>query len=230
LDSAEARPFVDAQAGDLGPPSLTTRAVLGQSLAIGPIFSAAFLTGTVAVFAGINTPLSVLLDGLGTIALAYVLVLYGRRFAGAGAVYEYLARGVHSSVGVVGAGAYVLGLLFLGAGGGFVAEGFFIDNLLESELSVEVGWWCWSIVALVTVIAINYVGVRIGIRAIVLMAAISSVPLFVVAVAIVVQGGAQGNSLAVFNPSQTSWNAVFHGVLFAVSLATQTSRMCSRRS
>lgn len=47
--------------------------------------------------------------------------------------------GVHSSVGVVGAGAYLLGLLFLGAGGGFVTEGFLTNNLLAGELSVDLG-------------------------------------------------------------------------------------------
>jgi hypothetical protein len=46
---------------ELGPTSLTTRGVLGQTLAVGPTFSAAFLGGTVAVFAGFNTPLAVLL-------------------------------------------------------------------------------------------------------------------------------------------------------------------------
>jgi amino acid transporter len=65
--------------GDLGHPSLTTPGVLGQALAIGPIFSAAFLSGTVAVFAGFNTPLSVLLAGLGMLGLAYREPSRGRR-------------------------------------------------------------------------------------------------------------------------------------------------------
>lgn len=47
--------------------------------------------------------------------------------------------GVHSSVGVAGAGAYLLGLLFLGAGGGFVTEGFLTNHLLAGELSVDLG-------------------------------------------------------------------------------------------
>jgi amino acid transporter len=197
---------------------VTTGGVIGQSFAIGPIFSAGFLSGTVAVFAGFNTPLSVLLAGVGMAALAYVLALYGRRFAGAGAVYEYLVRGAHSSVGIVGAGTYLMGLLFLGAGAGFVAEGYLANSLLASELSIDIGWWFWALVSLVAVIAINYVGVRIGIRAIVATAAISLVPFLVIAVAIIVRGGAGGNSLSAFDPGQTSWNAVFHGVLFAVSL------------
>ena len=215
---AEITSNADHRSGHLGPASLTTRGVLGQTLAIGPIFSAAFLAGTVAVFAGFNTPLSVLLAGLGTLGLAYALVLYGRRFAGAGGVHEYLRRGVHPSVGVVGGGAYLLGLLFLGAGGGFVAAGYLMNDLLRSELSLDFGWWVWALVFLVVVIGVNYTGVRAGIGAIAVTAAISAVPLAVVAVAIIAEGGADGNTLAVFDPSRTSWNAVFHGILFAVSL------------
>jgi amino acid transporter len=203
---------------ELGPPTLTTRGVLAESLAIGPIFSAAFLAGTVAVFAGFNTPLSVLLAGLGTLGLAYALVLYGRRFAGAGGVHEYLRRGVHPSVGVVGGGAYLLGLLFLGAGGGFMADGYLMNNLVRSELSLDLGWWPWALFTLVVVMAVNYTGLKAGIGAIAVTAAVSVVPLAVVAVAIIAEGGAEGNTLAVFDPSQTSWNAVFHGILFAVSL------------
>jgi hypothetical protein len=84
-----------------------------------------------------------------------VLTLYGRRYAGAGAVYEYLARGAHSSVGIMGAGTYVIGLLFLGAGGGFVAEGYLLNRMLAGELSVDAGWWFWALAALAAVIAIN---------------------------------------------------------------------------
>ncbi len=218
MAGAETTSDADLGREDLGPPSLTTRGVLGQTLAIGPIFSAAFLAGTVAVFAGFDTPLSVLLAGLGTLGLAYALVLYGRRFAGAGGIHEYLRRGVHPSVGVVGGGAYLLGLLFLGAGGGFVADGYLMNELLRSELSLDLGWWLWALVFLVVVIGINYTGLKVGIGAIVLTAAISAVPLAVVAVAVIAEGGADGNTLAVFDPARTSWDAVFHGILFAVSL------------
>lgn len=206
------------QATGLRRDSVATTGVFGQSLAIGPIFSAGFLSGTIAVFAGFNTPLSVLLAGAGAGALAYVLTLFGRRFAGAGAVYEYLAQGVHSSLGIVGAGSYVAGLMFLGAGGGFVAEGYLANHLAVSQLHLDVSWWVWALVALAAAVAINYRGVRVGIWAIAGAATLALIPFLVIAIAIVAQGGTAGNSLAVFDPSRTSWNAVFHGILFAISL------------
>ena len=91
---------------NLGDKRLTHIHAIGQSLAIGPMFSAGLLTGLVASVAGFSTPLSVLLGAIGAICLAYVISLYARRYAGAGAMYEYLARGAHSGVGVFCAGLY----------------------------------------------------------------------------------------------------------------------------
>src|SRR5579875_1078 len=104
---------VSAQ-GHLGERRLTTIHAIGQSLAIGPMFSAGLLTGLVASAAGFNSPLSVLLGGVGVLCLAYVISLFARRYSGAGAVYEYLVHGAHANVGVLCAGLYVLGVLFLG--------------------------------------------------------------------------------------------------------------------
>lgn len=203
--------------GNLRRGAVGTWGVIAQTLAIGPIFSAGFLSGAVAVYAGYNTPLAVLFATVGTVALAYVLTLYGRRYAGAGAVYEYLVRATHPSVGITGAGMYVLGLLFLGAGG-FITEGFLTNNLLASHLSISVGWGFWALVALLGALSLNLVGVRIGVRAILIFAVLSAIPFLAIAIAIIAAGGAEGNSLAVFDPGQTSLSGVFHGVLFAIAL------------
>jgi amino acid transporter len=133
-------------------------------------------------------------------------------------VYEYLARGTRSSVGVLGAGAYVVGLLFLGAGGGFVAEGYLLDNLLAGELSVHLGWAAWALLSLAAAVGVNWVGVRIGVRAIVVTTGLSVVPFLVIAVAVIAGGGVAGNTIAVLDPGQTSVSDVFHGILFAVAL------------
>ena len=88
------------------------------------MFSAGVLTGLIASVAGFSTPLSVLLGTIGPICLGYVVSLFARRYAGAGAMYEYLVHGAHPSVGVFGAGLYGVGVLFLGGGGVFIVNGF----------------------------------------------------------------------------------------------------------
>src|ERR1051326_8422962 len=108
---------VAAPQGDLGPRRLTLIHAIGQGLGIGPIFSAGAVTGLVAAVAGFNTPLSIVFGNSGALGIAYAISLYARRWAGAGAMYEYLARSVGNSFGVFSAGTYLCGVLMLGCGG-----------------------------------------------------------------------------------------------------------------
>jgi amino acid transporter len=86
------------QDGQLGERNLTTIHAVAQALAIGPMFSVALVLGGVSnpvTGAGFNATLSVLLAGLGVLAIGYVLSMHARRYSGAGAVYEYLTHGSH---------------------------------------------------------------------------------------------------------------------------------------
>ena len=69
------------------------------------------------------------------LAIGYVVALYARRFAGAGAVYEYLTHGAHPWVGVLTAGFFFVGVLFLGGGGIYLGLGILIDGFWTAHIS-----------------------------------------------------------------------------------------------
>ncbi|HET9720137.1 MAG TPA: APC family permease [Solirubrobacteraceae bacterium] len=204
--------------GHLGERRLTSIHAIGQSLAIGPMFSAGLLTGLVASVAGFSSPLSVLLGAIGALCLGYVISLYARRFSGAGAIYEYLVHGAHPSIGVFGAGLYGLGVLFLGGGGVFIANGFLAESFFQTHLHFDVTWWIWGAIALVIAVGLNHLGVRLAIRGVLALACVSAIPFLILAISIIVQGGQAGNTLSVFGTGHSSVNGVFHGILFAVTL------------
>lgn len=206
-----------AAQGHLGERRLTTIHAIGQSLAIGPMFSAGLLTGLVASAAGFSTPLSVLLGSIGAVCLGYLISLFARRFSGAGAVYEYLVHGAHPSVGVFGAGIYGVGVLFLGGGGVFIANGFLAQAFL-ADIHIHITWWILGLVVLGIAVGLNHIGVRVAIQGVLAMAAISLIPFLILAVTIIAKGGSGGNTLSVFTTSHSSLNSVFHGILFAVTL------------
>jgi amino acid transporter len=203
--------------GNLGERKLTTIHAIGQSLAIGPMFSAGLLTGLVASVAGFSTPLAVLLGTIGAVCLGYVISLFARRYSGAGAMYEYLVHGAHPGVGVFGAGIYGIGVLFLGGGGVFIANGFLAQAFL-TDIHISVAWWIPSLVILGIAVGLNHVGVRVAVQGVLALAAISIIPFLILAITIIAKGGANGNTLAVFGTGHSSWNSVFHGILFAVTL------------
>lgn len=209
---------LDAGATGLGPRRLTTVHAVGQALAIGPMFSVGLVSGLIASVAGFNTPLSVLLGCIGALCLGYVIAIYAARYAGAGAIYEYLSQAVHNSFGIFSAGVYLLGSMFLGAGGIFIGLGFLTQGFFDTHLSTTIPWWLGGAVALAIAFALNHFGVRIAVRGVLILASISAIPFLIMAVVIIAKGGADGNTLSVFDPGQTSTNTVFNGILFAVTL------------
>src|SRR5262245_41278426 len=224
---SQAAPAAGPSDGGLGQKNLSTLHAVAQSLAIGPMFSTALILGLVsnpATGAGWNATLAVLLAGLGVLAIGYAVALYARRYAGAGAVYEYLTHGAHPWVGILTAGVFFLGTLFLGGGGIYLGVG----NLAESFWNTHIAddgpaWWIWGLIALVIVLVLNYVGVRIAVGAMLTFAAVSFVPMLILAVVIVAKGGADGISLSVFDPSETSLfgvtgGGVLGGVLIGILL------------
>jgi amino acid transporter len=204
--------------GSLGPKKLTTIHAVGQALGIGPIFSAGAVTGLVAAVAGFNTPLSILLGSIGALGIAYVVSLYARRYVGAGAMYEYLARAVNNSFGIFSGGTYLVGVLMLGSGGIYLGLCFLVQGFFASHLHANIPWWAGGLAGLVVALVLNYFGVRLAVRGVLTLCGLSAIPFLILSVVIIAKGGQSGNTLSVFNPSETSLNTVFNGILFAILL------------
>ncbi len=223
---ASEAPAPDAQ---LGEKNLSTIHAVAQALAIGPMFSVALVLGGVSrpdIGAGWNAALAVLIAGLGVMAIGYSLTLFARRFAGAGAVYEYLTRGAHPSVGIFTAGVFFLGTLFLGGGGIYLGLGILMNGFWAAHIgdaSNAPAWWVFGLIMLGLVLYMCYLGVRIAIRVMLTFAAISFIPMLLLAVVIIAKGGADGNTLTMFNPGETSLfgvtgGGVLGGVLLGILL------------
>src|SRR3954452_4137032 len=209
-----------ATGGELGERRLGTLAAVAQALAIGPMFSTAIVLSFVSNpinGASFNTALSVLIAGLGVLAIAYSLALFAREYRGAGAVYEYLTRGAHPAVGIFASGIFFTGTLFLGGGGIYLGLGILTHDFWTAHISTSTvpAWWLLGLLFLALVLVLNYIGVRIAIGAMLTFAAVSFTPMVILAIAIVFQAD---NTLSVFNPSTTSVHTVFNGVMLGILL------------
>jgi amino acid transporter len=207
----------------LGRPVLTTWDAIAQSLAIGPIFSSAFVAFLIAGAAGGAAPLSTLIGAVGVLALGWLIAFYARRGGGAGAIYDYLRR-VNPAIGLFAAGIYFFGALTLDAGG-FLVIGLLASQVFASYLHLTLPWWVLSLVALVLIFVINFLGIRIATRVQLILSALAAIPLLILAVVIIAHGGDAGNTLQAFNPASvpatpTSVPAagIFPGILFAITL------------
>jgi amino acid transporter len=208
---------------NLGRRSLSLRHAVAQSLGLGPMVSTGVLLGLIAspqAGAGVNATFSVLIGTIGCLGLGFAVSLFARRYAGAGAIYEYLARGGSARFGVLAAGIYFVGMLWLG--GPSITSGVsdVTQPFLQSDLSIHLSWWVIMLIALALVELVNYLGIRIATRAMLVIVGFGLIPMLILAITIIVKGGAHGNTAAVFNPGTTSIGTAFNGVLIAVTLFT----------
>ena len=125
---------------------------VAQSLSVGPITSTPLLGG--------------------------ILVMYARKYAGTGAIYEYVTKSLSPTAGIATSGFYYL--------------------------------------AIVT--AINVVGITVSVRTQLTIFIVSVIPFLITAVVIIAKGGANGNTLEVFNPGSEYSGSFLRAFMFATLL------------
>jgi amino acid transporter len=218
---AEAEGAGPPRGEDLGHPALKLRLAVAQSLGLGPMISAGVLLGLIASpvsGAGVNATFSVLMATVGCLGLGYAVSLFARRWAGAGSLYEYLARGATARFGVLAAGVYFVGLMW--AGGPSLGSGFatVVQPFLDNRLSIHISWWVIMLIGAGLVQVLNFLGIRLATRVMLYVVGFGLIPMLILAVTILAKGGADGLTLSPFNPGTTSIGTALNGILIGVTL------------
>jgi amino acid transporter len=201
----------------LGKPTLTVVDAIAQSLAIGPVLSAVLLASFVAGVAGSAAPLAALIGAIGSICVGWVIVLFARRYTGAGAIYDYVRKASSGSLGLFAAGIYFIGFMFLGGAGIYLAIGFF-SSLFFSTLGINLAWWVWALIAIAIVFAFNHFGVTTTTRTQLILTVLAVLPVLIVALAVIFSGGVAGHTAQVWNAANPNAGNLFRGVLLAITL------------
>ena len=202
----------------LGQRTLRTSHVVAQALAIGPIASVSLVGYLVGAEAGSAAPLVALIAMGGALCLGWTVSLYARRYAGAGAVYEYVALTQGKTLGVVTAGLVLATALLVGSPLIFVFTGLLVEGFTEAHLGFDVAWWTGGAAAALLVFALVYLGVRLSVTAQLVLTALSALPFVIFAVATIASGGESGNTLRVFSASAPGHGDVLPALLLATLL------------
>lgn len=201
----------------LGKPRLGTAHAVGQALAIGPMASAFLVAYLMAGHAGRAAPLVVLIAFVGALALGATIAMYARRFAGAGVLYEYLARNVGRMPGIFATGAFVLVLLPLLATT-YLALGLLVQDFSIAHLGLDPGFWIFGVIAGLAGAYIQFRGIKLSARTQLIVTGLSVAPLVVLAVAILAEGGDSGHTVTVLIPEPGSLDGLFRALIFGAGL------------
>ena len=204
--------------GQLTKGELGTTHLVAQSLAVGPITSAALLGGVVAARGGSAGPLYLLIVVVGILGLGAILVMFARRYTHAGVMYEYVGRSLGPTAGISTAGFYYLAYIILGGPTMLIGAGVLGSDLFKSYLNVDVPFWLISLGVLLLVAAVNLRGVQLSVRAQLVIFVVSVIPYLIVAVAVIAKGGVAGNTARVFDPSAPTAGAFLPTFMFCALL------------
>ena len=145
--------------------------VLMQSVTtIAPAIAALFFTPFVVSLAGVASPLAYPIGFVITLFLGIVLVQFTKKLPAAGGYYTYISRSLHPRVGWLVAWLFIL---YAPTVGGIVS--LYMGNILQQELQANWGInWPWfpavfMIVVITGVALIQYRGISISGRVILIL-------------------------------------------------------------
>ncbi len=199
--------------------SVGTLEVAALSVAgLAPTMAMALGTSFAAIQAGAAVPLAYLLGMFGSLALAYVIVVFTRRVAASGVAFTWIGAVFGKELGFVAGWLYAGGWMFATAV--VLALSALNLNAFFSEVaSADINWFILFIVLLVIAAGLSMYGVRLSLRVQLGLELISMLALFLVMLVVVIKGGAAGNTLAPFNPSYSAngWAGIGFGLIYGFS-------------
>jgi len=199
--------------------SVGTLEVAALSVAgLAPTMAMALGTSFAAIQAGAAVPLAYLLGMFGSLALAYVVVVFTRRVAASGVAFTWIGAVFGKNVGFVAGWLYAGGWMFATAV--VLALSAVNLNAFFGEVSgTDVNWFIFFVILLVIAAGLTMYGVQLSLRVQLGLELISMLALFLVMLVVVFKGGAEGNSLAPFNPSYSAngWAGIGFGLIYGFS-------------
>jgi amino acid transporter len=209
---------------------LTLVDAVAQSVGfMGPVFSMAFLVPLIVGIisatqkgAGVAAPLSVLIAGIGVLAVAWIVAEYAKRIQAAGSLYDYVTDGLGQRVGAASGLLYYLGIIGLG-GGLLVLIGGTIHDTLKAEFGFDaIPITGWDILLLGLICVALYFGVALSTRAQLVLAFFSMAVVALFCLYVIIKVGSGNSVSTAFSPSSSpqGWSGVFFGVLYGVLIFT----------
>jgi amino acid transporter len=194
---ADARTETGLNRGALGLTGATMQAITH----IAPALAAFFFTSAVVGFTGLVAPLAYLIGVVIVLMLGSTLVQLSKHLPSAGGYYTYVSRAIHPRAGFLTSWMYI----FYAPLAGGVIYGFF-GYIVAGELKANYGvdlpwlWWACIVVGAPLIAFMQYRGIKISARAMLVLGGLEMVIVFAISVWGFFDPGPGGSALQVFNP------------------------------
>jgi amino acid transporter len=185
-------------AGTLGTASVAFFVVAAAA----PLLVMAGVAPLAVGFGGVGAPSGYLIAGVTLAIFAAGFTAMTKYIHNAGAFYAYIARGLGSTAGIVAAVVALVSYNALEIGM-FGALGGFAQLTVSALTGLSLPWWVWALAGVVIVWILGSRSIHVGSQFLIALLAAETGVLVLLAVAVLIKGGAAGLSLTSFTPSHT---------------------------
>jgi amino acid transporter len=209
----------DTARGGLQPGMLGVAAIVFFVVAaVAPM--AAIVGASPIVFSanGVAAPATYLLAALLFVVFAVGYVAMSRHITNAGGFVAYIAAGFGTRLATAAAGLAILTYTALQAALWSQFSVFAHD--LADKFGLDVPGWVWMFAALALVTGLTVRGVDVSLKVLGFLVSLEITAVIILDVAIIVGGGASGNSLAAFDPSALVGPGLGIAFLFCITCFT----------
>src|SRR5919201_4945758 len=215
----------EGQYEKLGQAGLRFVDVVAQTVGfMGPVFGSILLIALVVGAnnagkgAGAATPIAIIIAAIGVTALGWIIAAYARRIHAAGALYDYITAGAGERAGFVFGWIYLGGLIVLAVAIPLLIGGL-LSDFLKGAYNIGIPYWILDFAYCAILFSVLFFGVRLSTRVQLTLVLVSATVVTIFLIYLVVKGGASGNSVKPFTPSEAGgFGNMFYGVLYAILL------------
>jgi amino acid transporter len=170
-----------------------------------------------ASYAGVATPLALLVAFVVMAFVAYGLAQLAPDLPSAGGYYTYVSRTIGARAGFLAAWLVLIYVMSAGMNAAFLGQ--ILHGELSAKLSIDVPWWVFLVLAIVFLAVFLRRGVSLSGRALLYLGAFELAVLLILGIWGLADPGSGGASLAPFNPANApSGSGLYLGVVFSVSI------------
>jgi amino acid transporter len=184
---------------------------------IAPATNMVFTFPIIALKAGPDMPISVLLATIICFFIGSTVAQFSRYMPSSGGYYSFATRGLGPRIGFMATWSYLIYELLGGAGStGFL--GYLLSDMLQTGFGVHIPWWLIASATFALTWALTHRGIRLSMRITLLLGGLELLITLSLAVTFLIHPGPGSSYLAPLNPSLAPhhYGGVLAGMVFSI--------------
>ncbi|HXA03455.1 MAG TPA: APC family permease, partial [Bryobacteraceae bacterium] len=184
---------------------------------IAPATNIVFTFPIIALKAGPDMPLSLLLATIVCFFIGNTVSQFSRYMPSSGGYYSFATRGLGNRSGFMATWSYLI-YEILGTAGCTGFLGYLISDMSKKQFHVNIPWWCFALSIFAIIWVLTHHGIQLSTRITALLGGLELLIMFVLAIAFLIHPGPGSTYLAPLKPSSSPhhFGGILAGMVFSI--------------